>query len=249
MIVDVIGIEYDDSQTFRKGAAKFPHLFWSLVDEVETFVNGVELSDSVFFNKISNFVPEHVGDIKRKMEEVKNFPLILGGDHSITYYTFSGLKEKFNIEKVIILDAHPDCEESYGHDGVTRRIIEKIGPENVYLYGIRTMSKNENEYIQKRGVKIIKDISELSQIEGNIYLSVDFDVFDPSILPSVGNPELGGINIKEYEEIVRAFSDKIVALDFVEFTPLGGEFDKIYGSLAISIIFKTIAEIIKGGKS
>ncbi len=248
MIVDVLGIEYDESQTFRKGAAKFPELFWKTLPRLETFVNGVELSDECFFNNMGNFVPEHVGDIKRKVEKIDKFPLILGGDHSISYYTFSVLKEKMRIDKFVVLDAHPDCEESYGHDGVTRRIAEKIGGENVYIYGLRTMSKSEKEYLEKKGINVLSDPKDFETIEGNIYLSVDFDVFDPSILPTVGNPEPGGITVKEYEKIITLISEKVKALDFVEFTPLGGEFDVIYGSIAVNIILKTIAEIIKSHK-
>ncbi len=245
MIFDVLGIEYDKSQTFRKGAGKFPHLFWKILSSTETFVNDVELSEKCFFNNIGNINPEHPREIKESCKKIQNFPLVLGGEHTVSYYIFSSLRKKLEINNFICFDAHPDCEKSYGHDGVIRRISSVLGEENVYLIGTRCYSLDEKKFLENSRIRLISDVAQLRRIKGNVYLSVDFDVLDPSIMPCVGNPEPNGMNFSEILNFVHEISHKIVALDFVEFTPFNNELDKIYGTIAVKLILSIIAEIIK----
>ncbi|HIQ49905.1 MAG TPA: hypothetical protein EYH56_01780 [Nanoarchaeota archaeon] len=249
MIFDILGIAYDKSQSFRKGAKYFPELFWEILPKIETYQNGIELSEKAFFNNLGIIKPENFQDLidkaSKKLCECVNFPLILGGEHTITFACAKTLKERLKIKNIVILDAHPDCEDSQGHDSVVRKLFP-VFKENIYLYGIRCMSKNEENFIEKYKIKLLSDISELENINGNVYLSIDFDVFDPSILPLVGNPEVNGIDVREFEKIIKILAPEIVAIDFVEFTPSGiKELDKIYLYLAVTIILKTIAEIIK----
>lgn len=250
MIFDILGIAYDKSQSFRKGSSYFPELFWKTLPEIESYQNGVELSERAFFNNLGIIKPENFQDlidkVSEKLHTSANFPLILGGEHTITFACAKTLKEKLGIKNIVILDAHPDCEDSQGHDSVVRRLLPVFNEENIYLYGVRCMSKNEENFLKTHRIKLISDISELREIDENVYLSVDFDVFDPSILPLVGNPELNGIDLEKFEEIIKTLAPKIVAIDFVEFTPSGiEELDKIYLSSGLTVILKTIAEIIK----
>lgn len=250
MIFDILGIAYDKTQSFRKGSARFPEFFWKILPKVETYQSGIELSERAFFNDLGIIKPENfqemVDKVSESLSKCENFPLIIGGEHTITFACSKALKKKLEIENIVILDAHPDCESSEGHDGVVRKLLPVFCEENIYLYGVRSFSKNEEEFLKRHKINLLSDISELEKIKGNVYLSVDFDVFDPGILPLVGNPEVNGICFDDFENIIKTLAPKIKAVDFVEFTPCGiGEIDKIYSYLGVTIILKTIAEIVK----
>ena len=121
----LIGVPHDETQCFRKGAAKAPDMIRSIFNKLETHIDGVDLTE--------HFI-EDLGNISIDDEfQTDKFPLIIGGDHQITVNRVKQIKP----ENVLILDAHPDCEDSDGHDGVARRLVE--AGFNVYLYGIRTI--------------------------------------------------------------------------------------------------------------
>ncbi len=249
MIFDVFGVAYDETQTFRKGAGKFPELFWKHLSKAETYHQGVELSEKAFFNNLGIVKPgnfqELIDKVHARLSRISNFPLILGGEHTVTFASFKALKEKLNIQKFVCFDAHPDCEVLQNHASVVRRISALIGEENVYLFGVREMSKSEARFLSESEITIVKNPEDLGKISGNVYLSVDFDVFDPAILPSVGNPVANGVSFREALKGIRAVAGKVVAADFVEFTPFGNSLDEVYVHLAVNFILKTVAEIIK----
>ena len=223
-----IGIPHDKTQTFRKGASKAPDMLRNIFSKLETNIDGIDLTE-YFIEDLGNI------DINDKIETNK-FPIILGGDHKITINCVKQLKP----ENVLILDAHPDCEDSDGHNSVAR-ILAEAG-FNVYLFGPRVISKVEQEYIDQGKVKIItKD--QIKSLK-NVYLSVDFDVLDPKLLPAVGNPEPDGLEFKEVVDIIKEVAPNLIAVDFVEFTPTEKD-NEIYLSVAGKLIYSTMAEVIK----
>ncbi len=224
----LIGLPYDETQTFRKGAAKAPNMIRGIFPKLETYINGVDLTEH-FIEDFGNI------NINDKIETEK-FPIILGGEHSITVNCVEQLKP----EAVLILDAHPDCEESKGHDGTARKLAE--AGFNIYLFGPRVISKKEEEYLKQGKVKIItKD--EIKNLK-NVYLSIDFDILDPKIMPAVGNPEPDGLEFAEVVDIIKQAAPNLVAVDFVEFTPTEKD-NEIYLAIAGKLIYSVLAEIIK----
>ncbi len=250
MIVDVLGVAYDKTQSFRRGASAFPELFWKYLKFMETYVNDVELSEELFLRNLGTVYPSSSEELSKLLEEklrgVGEFLLVLGGEHSISYYVLRYIARKYNIESVLVLDAHPDVEENLtSHAGVVRRIASMLGEERIYLYGVRCFSKKEKEYLDRSRINILRSVDEIREIKGNVYLSVDFDVFDPSIIPCVGNPEPCGIKFEEYLEIVKAVGKKVVACDFVEFTPMKGISNSVYVSIALKAILHLLAEVCR----
>ena len=115
----LVGIPFDGSQTFRKGSAKGPDALRKIFPKLETFVSGVNLAENAFI--------EDAGDFEREKFSLKSgkFPIIIGGDHSITRFAVPAIaaSQPYNKPKsVLVFDAHPDCEDSDGHDGFTRRL-------------------------------------------------------------------------------------------------------------------------------
>ncbi len=247
MNFDLLGICFDKTQICRKGAAKAPLLIRSIFPKLETFVSGIDLTERAFLNDLGNIKPGSIDSMIRgtraKLENTKNFPIILGGEHTIS---IAGIKALPKIKSFVSFDAHPDCENTEKHDGAVRNIAKAVGKKNIYLYGVRCCSKEESEFLKKKKVNVIKNLSGLKKIPAPVYLSIDFDILDPSIFQAVGNPEPDGLKFKEVMEAVKVLAPKLAAVDFVEFTPLGvRELDGIYAMIAGKMIYASIAEIIR----
>ena len=240
----LLGIKYDRSQTFIKGASRAPEIIRNILPKIETYVSGIELTDRAFFDDLGNITPRDNSDLINQifvvLSRAKGFPLIIGGDHSVTYPCAKTLDPGY----VVVVDAHPDCEEGEGHDSVVRRLIEKFGKDRVLLYGVRSMSKKEKEFIEKNEVKIVS-LRDLERLKGNVYLSIDLDILDPSIMPLVGNPEPDGLKFGEVVDIVKILADRLVGIDFVEYTPTTISSRDVYTSIVGKLIYASIAEIIK----
>lgn len=243
----LIGVNYDKTQTFIKGAAKAPDLIRKIFPKLETFINGVDLAEEAFFEDLGDITPTDLSDMNNRLfvelSKTKKFPIIIGGEHTVTFSCVKALRPDY----VVIFDAHPDCEDTDGHTGIARRMSNIIGKGKVLLYGVRIASKKEDEFLKTGEVKIV-DIKDLKKLKGRVYLSIDYDVLDPSILPSVGNPEPDGLKFSEVMEAVRILAPNLIAVDFVEYTPFTCTSRDVYTSIAGKMIYETIAEIIKAKK-
>lgn len=240
----LLGLRFDRTQTLRKGAAKAPQMLRKVLPKLETYVYGVDLSASSL---------EDLGDVKAKsfkelakqtavkLASTKKFPIIIGGEHTVSLAAVKALKP----DAVVILDAHPDCEASEKHDGVTRKIAELVGPENVFIYGARVASAAEDEYLGSSGVNVVDSLNRLQWVRGRVYLSIDFDVLDPSIIGSVGNPEPMGLSFSEVTQAIKLVAPHLIAADFVEFTPTASGEKDIHALMAGKLIYSTMAAIVK----
>ncbi len=240
----LLGICFDQTQTFRKGAAKAPKLLRGMFQKTEDYASGIDLSEKAFFEDLGDISPKDVKELASVEEKLsgKKFPIVLGGDHAVSFPCVKAVKPK----SFLVFDAHPDCNpgKELKHDNVTRKISEIVGAENVFIFGARTFSRDEEEFIKKNKIKLASK-KDLKKIPGPIYLSIDLDVLDPSVMQAVGNPEADGIAVKEVLDAVKIVAKKIVAADFVEFTPLGSALDEVNASLAVRLIYSALAEIIK----
>ncbi len=229
----LVGVPFDGTQTFRKGARRGPEILRSGLRTVETMVGDLETSDHLFFNDLGDCKPEEI----RERISPGDTAVIFGGDHSVTYASFlaSGL------DTLVCFDAHPDCEAGRGHDSVSRMAAESGA--RVFVCGVRTVSSGEKRYLETGRVRIVTP-EELRRVPGPLYLSVDFDVLDPSVLPTVGNPEPGGLGFAEAVHAISFLSGKVRVVDFVEFTPLGvRSLDEIYAHIAARFVLEVLTEL------
>jgi len=245
----LLGLCYDRTQTLWKGAALAPAMLREAFPKLETFVHGIDLTESGL---------DDLGDIETTSEKelhkqtavrlgsTGKFPIILGGEHSVSLAAVKALKP----DNVIILDAHPDCEAGEAHNAVTRRIAELIGPENVILLGPRSISAAEAAYLKGSGIRLITSMKDLKVPKGRTYLSVDLDVLDPSELSSVGNPEPMGMSFAEVSQAISAVAPVLIGADFVEFTPIDkmNNLTRIHALLAGKLIYSTMAAVVKAKK-
>ena len=242
----ILGVQYDKTQTLRKGSAKAPELIRRIFPKMETFVNGVDLSEH-FIEDLDNIKPnthnELINQVYLKLSECGKFPIIIGGEHTVS---LAGVKATRPLTFVSI-DAHPDCEDSDGHNGVTRRIADVVGKHNTYLYGIRAVSKAEDEYMKENKIKTAS-LEELKKLK-QVYLSIDLDAIDPAVIRNVGNPEPDGMTFAEIVDEIRILAPNLVAIDFVEYTPAGCSAVEIDTILVGKLIYAAMAEIAKAKES
>lgn len=179
-------------------------------------------------------VVNEVENVTHQILKAKKFPLMIGGEHSITLGAVKAFAKTLKDLSVLQLDAHSDLRNNFEgtkfhHGSVMRRIYEDLKVP-VTQVGIRSMSKEDSLYIKKakKGHIFyapnlpIKEI--VASLNSNVYLSFDLDFLDPSIMPSTGTPEPGGYSYHQALELIKAVAAqrKIVGADIVELSPIPG---------------------------
>ncbi len=198
-----------------------------------------------------------------------SIPVLLGGEHSITLGLVQALLEKYPDLSVLQLDAHADMRDTYqdtpfNHACVARRISE-LCP--IVQVGIRSLSVEESHFLRAEAragkmartkiktyyaAEIIKGISwdkVVGELTGNVCVTVDLDVFDPSIMPATGTPEPGGLGWYDILGILRKATSKkrVVGFDVVELCPLPGNIAPDF--LAAKLVYKIMGYINASNKA
>ena len=236
----IIGVPFDSTTSYHSGSRLGP-----IVVREASF--GFEKYNTVFNKDLSanfydfgdvNVVPGNCEETCNIIEDTVNElldlnlrPLIIGGEHSASIGAIKALSERHEKLTVIHLDAHRDLAfdfigEKYSHATVMRRVHE-MGADLVQI-GIRSSSEAEEDYVKSiYNIQTFKsnDVHKhmdaieyfLINIEGPIYISIDMDVIDPSVAPSVGNPTPGGLYVSEVRTILETLCRKdVVGFDIVE---------------------------------
>lgn len=253
--VIVFGVPYDSTVDFIPGTRFGPRVIRESANFIEPFdiESGKNLLDYVKIMDIGDLEPVR-GDSKMTVWRVKDqvhqilrkkkFSLMLGGEHLISLGAVKALPKRV---RIISLDAHYDLKEvwegsEYTHNTWLRRACESIGPENICLIGVRSGDEFEHEYAKEKKMLVNPQEKELKKfVSGKrTYLSIDMDVFDPSIAPGVGTPEPGGLNYRDVLDYLKTIcnNSKVIGFDVTEVRPLSE--NRITGVLAAKIIFKIL---------
>lgn len=267
--VALIPAPLEITTSWQKGTKEAPIEILKVSPNLEFFDEETELEPQEVLGFYTYPVPELPFDmdsalnfISNNLREVlkeKKFPIIIGGEHTVTLGIIKVLKEVYKNLKILHLDAHFDLRDEYlgskvSHATVMRRIYEMGVP--VLSVGVRTLCKEEHEFIKnnkipfiwmkdfrKKPEESIKKIEDFIK-EGEIYLTLDVDVFDPSIAPGVGTPEPGGMDWYEFLQILKlVVRYNLIGMDIVEVKPISG--NAITEYLAAKIIFKVSAYLAK----
>jgi agmatinase len=258
----VLGIPFDSSQSYRTGSRFAPLAIREASRDLEDYdieedfdlmdlkicdLGDVEVSFGNFEETQKRAV-ETIGGILK----AQAVPLCLGGEHTITYFSAKTAKKD---SLFVIYDAHLDYRDDYlgnrfSHASISRRLSELVGPENLIVIGVRSASKQELLDGKKAGLRYIssKDFSKnkkksFKMIDDltrgrKVYLSLDMDVFDPSELRGVCNPEPGGLFYRDILESLSFLKNcDLIGLDLTELSPAYDAFSPI---LAAKLLFKTL---------
>ena len=257
----LLGFPLDITTSYRPGTRFAPQRIREVSNFIECFslkynkdFEDIGVFDSGDLQVLPSKILKNIERCKKIVCEVlkKNkIPLIIGGEHTITLAPISCLKDLLKDLGIVIFDAHLDLRDEYPlgdkftHATVSRRLLELSDKIDVLYIGTRAISKEEISYIRRcKRAKIMlnnKILGDFLMSHKNIYLSVDFDVFDPSIAPGVGNPEPGGIYYKEFTNLLYKIIDsrKIIGIDIVEVSP-PFDLNNLTSILAAKIIYEMI---------
>jgi len=264
----VLPIPYDMTTTYQSGSRRGPGAILDASANMELYDE--ELCKETYRAGIHTLPPLEVDArgpaqmmdaIHRRVAGIAvdgKIPVVLGGEHSISFGAIRAMKEAFPKLSVLQLDAHADLREAYqgtpySHAAVARRIVE-IAP--LVQAGIRSMSAEEAEFLSANRMKsypadfILEGGSWCKTIceglNGDVYLTIDLDVLDPAFMPATGTPEPGGIAWRDLLCLIREVTEKcrVRGFDVVELAPIPGMVAPDF--LASKLIYRTMGYITAG---
>jgi len=236
-------ITYEGASTWGKGADKGFDAFIEASENMELY--DIETDSEVFRHGIHstealrNFLtPENMfqQSYTRTKELLKSdkFLTFIGGDHSISIGVMKAFYEKYENLTVLHLDAHADLRAEYGGTPYnhTSSVYQASKNCNLIQVGIRSMDQSEKDHMDLTKVFFAEDIRNnqpwtehsIGLCTDDVYITLDLDVFDPSIMPATGTPEPGGLYWNEtLSYLKQVFKEKnVVGFDLVELAPIEG---------------------------
>lgn len=242
----VLSVPFDGTTSFKSGARDGPAAIITASGHLEDY--DIELDTDISqagIHTAPELVPDlssmgaMIGQVERLTERVASdakTPVLLGGEHTVTIGAVSALAGRHPGMAVLYLDAHGDLRDEYmgtrwGHASVARRLLE-ICP--VVHAGVRSLSVDERELIENQSLPVHlwpADVpldeyarSLIDDLPSTIYVSMDLDVLDPSIMAAVGTPEPDGMLWRDLLRILRPLCEakRVVGFDLVELSPSEG---------------------------
>lgn len=255
----LIPVPYDGTSTWQKGSDKGPEAFlnasenmelYDIETETEVYKQGVYLADAITENSSPEKMVDEVHETTKKYIKRNKFVTTFGGEHSISIGTIRAFNECFDDLTVLQIDAHADLRQEY-HGSTCNHacaVYEASQTTNLIQVGIRSMDVMETTVMDKEKTYFAHEMAEddswmdsaIDQMTDNVYITFDLDAFDPSIMPSTGTPEPGGLLWYETIEFLRqVFEEKnVVGFDIVELCPNSKE--KSSDFLAAKLYYKML---------
>ncbi|HOP59044.1 MAG TPA: agmatinase [Bacteroidales bacterium] len=236
----ILPVPYDATSTWMKGSDKGPEAimaasvnleFYNIETKTEVHRKGIYTAEPV----ITGDSPEELAlAVRNRVNDIlgdNKFPVIVGGNHTVSIGSVRAFSEKFNDLCVLQLDAHADMRQQYegsslNHACVMSRIVEMVPAVQV---GIRSVAAEELPFIREDRIFYAHELYHDSTLynnasdlpSSNVYVTIDLDVLDPSIMPSTGTPEPGGLDYYRMMHFLRDVTRKrnVVGFDIVELCP------------------------------
>ncbi|MFH1791193.1 MAG: agmatinase [Candidatus Omnitrophota bacterium] len=266
----VLQCPYEETASYKKGTVRGPEAVIKASEYMEVYDE--ELKQETYKAGIHTMPPLALGGlapeqmVRKVAQEVRGIiteqkiPVIIGGEHSVSIGAVQAAGKFFKDLSVLHLDAHHDLRDEYegskfNHACAARRFLETAPVTQAVT---RSLSKEEQDFIGTRpeGLKIFSayDIIETAiwkenvaaSLTDNVYVSLDMDAMDPSVMPSVGTPEPGGIGWYELLDLLKivAKTKKIIGFDVVELMPIDGFVAPDF--LTAKLIYRLMGYILQG---
>ncbi|MDG1039713.1 MAG: agmatinase [Polaribacter sp.] len=256
----LIPVPYDGTSTWQKGADKGPQAFleasenmelYDIETDSEVYKEGVFLADAITENTSPETMVNAVHQTTKQYINKNKFVTIFGGEHSISIGTIRAFNECFDNLSVLHIDAHADLRKEYEGSKYNHAcaVYEANQTTNLVQVGIRSMDISEKREMNLDKVFFAHDMvvnedwmdDAIDQLTDNVFITLDLDAIDPSLLPSTGTPEPGGLFYYETLEFLKkVFSDKnVVGFDIVELCPNPTE--KSSDFLAAKLYYKMLS--------
>ena len=262
--IAILGVPFDEKSSYLRGAAGGPAAVRS-VSTGKCYCGYTELGVDLE----ADTVMVDLGDVDTSGDPDKSFaltekavaaildkgavPVVIGGDHSITYPVLKAFARTYKPLDILHFDAHPDLyEDLYGdrlsHACPFARILEDGLAASVIQVGVRAITAAHRAKALKGGVRMVemKDIQDPLHLRfaNPVYISFDMDALDPAFAPGVSHHEPGGLSTRQAIQIIQSLKGRIVGLDIVELNP-SRDTAAITAAAAFKIIKETAGRIVR----
>jgi agmatinase len=256
----ILPVPYDATSTWMKGSDKGPEAileasvnleFYDVETSSEAHLKGIHTVEPVLEDESPEKLVTAVCNRTLALLSDRKFPVIIGGNHTVSIGSVKAFSETFENLSVLQLDAHSDLRQSYegspfNHACAMARARE-YAP--IVQVGIRSMAAEELQSAEQNRIFYSHQLyydkllygKALEMLTENVYITIDLDVFDPSIMPSTGTPEPGGPEYFEIMHFLREVIRKknVVGFDVVELCPSAG--NKVPDFIAAKIIYQLLS--------
>ena len=240
-MVALLGLPWDGSSSYQRGAADAPPRIRAALSSPSSNTwneRGDDLSSATLFTDAGDLqLPSDAAEARAAIEAgVRSLvangqkPLLLGGDHSVTYPALRGFQGLRPALTVLHLDAHGDLYDVFEGDAFSHacpfaRVMEEGLAARLVQVGVRTLTAHQRSQAARFGVEILgadrwRDALPLvARVKAPVYVSLDIDVLEPMLAPGVSHPEPGGLTPREVLEVLSALRVPVAGADIVEYNP------------------------------
>jgi len=226
----------------------------------EVYKLGIHTLDEFTPRETPEAMMTELYEYSKAMLESDKFMCMLGGEHSVSAPIIKAHAEKFHNMSVLQIDAHADLRDTYdgtphSHASIMARVVKDLRIPSVQV-GIRSISADEARLLQTgipTKIYWAKDIAgrtdwidaAVDSLTENVYLTIDIDGLDPSIVPTTGTPEPGGLGWYQTLTLIRKLAEKkrIVGMDLVEYSYIENYDSPAF--LCSKLVYKSLAYIFK----
>jgi len=257
--IAVLPIPFEKTSSWIKGSNRGPRAIieasmnmelYDLETNYEVYKKGIFTSEEIISNNSEEMI-KCVYDRATELIKDGKFVVTLGGEHMVAFPVIKAHNDIYDDISILQLDAHSDMRDAYlgnkySHACVMARVKEVNG--NIVAIGIRSLDSSEMDNIDKNNTFFARDIyntknwirEAINKLNKNVYISIDLDVFDPSVMPSTGTPEPGGLKWYPVTRFLReVFANRnVIGFDVVELCPTE---NKAPDFLATKLIYKLLS--------
>lgn len=255
--VRLIGLPTDRNSSFLRGPAKAPSairaaLFSDAGNSASE--SGSEIGREIIIDDSGDLpLTETVEDDALIEEAVAaairdgHAPLLLGGDHAVTYPILRAVAAEHGPVEILHFDAHPDLYDELdgnrrSHASPFARIMEEGLASRLVQVGIRTLNRHQRDQAERFGVEIIGmrnfDPASVPSMRGPTYVSIDLDGLDPAFAPGVSHHEPGGLSVRQLLDVLHRIEGRVVGADVVELNP-----DRDINGMTAAVAAKLVTEL------
>ncbi len=239
--VVLIPVPYDGTSTYGKGADQGPNAIFDAAENMElydietrseVYKEGIFIAPTVTEDSSPEAMCEAVEKAYAEYIQKGKFVTMLGGEHSVSIGAIQAFRKRYADLTVLQLDAHSDLRPEYNGSACNHACaLHRASKEtNLVQVGIRSMDTVELPFLDEdklfTSYKIRANANwqqdVLSKLGRNVYITIDLDAFDPSIMPSTGTPEPGGLLWNETLDLLKKVFHQcnVVGFDIVELAPI-----------------------------
>jgi arginase len=255
--IRLIGLPTDINSSFLRGPALAPALVRAaLFSDMgnPAAENGMELGQDIAFDDAGDLAltegPEDDAVIEAAVRQAcaaGETPILMGGDHALTYPVLRGLVAVHGPVNILHFDAHPDLYDELGgnrrsHASPFARIMEEGLATRLVQVGIRTLNADQREQAERFGVEIVpmRDFvpASVPVPAAPLYVSIDLDGLDPAFAPGVSHHEPGGLSVRQVLDVLARVKGPIIGGDVVELNP-----DRDINGMTAAVAAKFVKEL------